>query len=144
MRRIALFLPICFLSLIAATAQAQPSIEGILQNSPVACFYMVMRTYHQQLAVCQEPLDEAREQRFSRMSVAMEDYILENARLDPTAIIANARGAAERMGGAVPACGSGAYEENKQAMLNVTSAESEALLYAQLETNALLANGSCY
>lgn len=143
MRKAVLFL-VSFMSVMAASAQAQTSIEGILQNSPVACFYMLMRTYHRQLAVCQEPLNDEAEQRFSRMTAAMEDYILRNARLDPAAIIENARGAAERIGEVVPACGSGAYEETKEAMLNLTSAESEALLYAQLETNALPANGSCY
>ena len=142
--RKAILLLVSFMCVMATTTQAQPTVEGILENSPVSCFYMQMRAYHQQLEICREPLNEEGEQRFSRMSAAMEDYILRNARLDPTAIIENARGAADRIVEAVPACGSGAYEEIKEAMLTITSAESEALLNAQLETNGLLANGSCY
>ena len=134
----------CFMGITTTSLQALPSIEGILENSPVSCFYMLKNAYRQQLNICQLPLDEAREERFSRMSAAMEDYILRNARLDPVAIIANAKGAAERAIQNVPACGSAEFEEILQAMLNFTTADTEAVLYSQLETNSALANGSCY
>jgi hypothetical protein len=143
MRKKLLLLLIPLVAIAAASSQAQPSIEGTLENSPVSCFYMLMNTYRQQLNICQLPLDNAREERFSRMSAAMEDYILKNARLDPMAIIANAKGAAERAIQSVPACGSAEFEEIRQAMLNFTTADTEAVLYAQLETNSALANGSC-
>jgi hypothetical protein len=125
-------------------AGAQTSVEGALENSPVSCFYMMTNAYHEQLNYCGVPLDSDREERFSRMSAAMEDYILSNATLDATAIIANARGAAEQVTSAAPVCTSGEFEENRQAMLDITTPESEALLNDQLATNALLANGSCY
>jgi hypothetical protein len=127
-----------------ASAGAQTSIEGALESSPVSCFYMMMNAYHEQLEFCEAPLDAEREERFSRMSAAMEDYILRNATLDASAIIANARGAAAQVTSAAPACTSGEFEENQQAMLDITTAESETLLNDQLATNALLANGSCY
>ena len=133
-----------FLTATAFAAEPEPTIEGALGSSPVSCFYMMMHAYRDQLAVCEVPLDEAREERFSRMSAAMEDYILENATLDPVAIIDNARGSAEWMRQMVPACGTPAFEETREAMLNLTTAESEALLRDQLATNGLQANGSCY
>ena len=112
------------------------------------------------------PLDNAREERFSRMSEAIEDYIRNNARLDPEAIITNARGAAERAQESFPArtldlsdsilgsteravrevpfCESTEFSSLRQAMLDFTTAEAEAELYAQLETGLPVANGSCY
>jgi hypothetical protein len=144
MRKSILLLLISTMAIASAPVGAQPSIEGNLENSPVSCFYMLMHTYRQQLNMCQQPLDAAREERFSRMSAAMEDYILRNATLDPMAIITNAQGMAERAIQNVPACGTDAYEEIHQAMLAFTTPESESLLGAQLETNAALANGSCY
>lgn len=127
-----------------APAGAQTTIEGVLESSPVSCFYMIMNAYHEQLNYCRVPLDSEREERFSRMSAAMEDYILRNAILDASAIIANARGTAAQVTSAAPVCASGEFEENRQAMLDITTAESETLLNDQLATNALLANGSCY
>lgn len=143
MRKSLLFL-IPFLAVTAVSAQPAPSIEGIMGSSPISCIYMMLHAYREELNVCHQPLDEAREERFSRMKAAMEDYVFRNARLDPEGILINARGAAERVTQAAPVCGSGEYEEIRQAMLNFTTAESERLLDEQLATNALRANGSCY
>ena len=144
MRTRSLFLLLPFLAATAIAAEPEPSIEGALGSSPVSCFYMMMHAYRDQMAVCEAPLDEEREERFSRMSAAMEDYILRNATLDPAAIIDNARRSAEWRREMVPACGSPAFEETRQAMLDLTTAESETLLRDQLASNGLQANGSCY
>jgi hypothetical protein len=147
-------------------APAATRTEAILENSPVSCFYLVMHAYRQQLNVCKMPLNQASEQRFSRMSNALEDYIRKNARLDPEAIIANAKGAAERAAQSFPGqsldisrrvlgsgdeglrstpfCESSAFMRLRQAMLDFTAEETEKALNAQLSTRLPVANGSCY
>lgn len=127
-----------------STAQPVPTFDGILDNSPLSCFYLLMHTYHEQLNLCRDPLDQAHEERFSRMSTAIENYIKQNARLDPDAIINNAKGAAAHAVQGAPECGTQDFNDIRQAMHNFTSERSEARLDAQLATNALAANGSCY
>ena len=145
-------------------ALAAASMDAILNNSPVSCFYLLMHAYRQEMNVCKMPLDPAREQRFSRMSNRLEDYIRKNARLDPESIIANAKGAAAKAAQSfpeqsldvsrkllgdegladVPFCESSTFMRLRQAMLDFTTDETEKALDAQLNTGLPVANGSCY
>ena len=152
------------MALATGPALAAASVGTVLENNAVSCFYLLMHAYRQELNVCKMPLDQAREQRFSRMSNRLEDYIRKNARLDPEAIIANAKGAAEKAAqsfpeqsldvsrrilgeeslAAVPFCESSTFMRLRQAMLDFTTEETEKALDAQLNTGMPAANGSCY
>jgi len=133
--RKALIPAIAIVSLIASTtAQAQSS---------VSCMYMLLRVYHAEMDYCRVALPKDREDRYLRIRASLEQFIRENGKNNPEALITGIDSNIKRALAGLKSCRSDDFSLARQAMDELTTPENETLVRETVKIPRDPQRGSC-
>jgi hypothetical protein len=112
-------------------------------QSSISCMYMLMRVYRAELAYCRVPLPAQREARYQRMKTGLEQFIRQNAKNDPEAMIKGVDNNIQRAIAGLKSCQSEDFRLAQKAMDQLTEPEQETMVTNTLKIPRDPQQGSC-
>ena len=112
-------------------------------QSSISCMYMLLRVYRAELAYCRVPLPAPREARYQRMKTGLEQFIRQNAKNDPEAMIKGVDTNIQRAIAGLKSCQSDDFRPAQKAMDQLTEPEQETMVTNTLKIPRDPQQGSC-